>query len=46
LGETSGSIIEMISAAREAFGSESVGDMQPLFVARFATYLRDHSDDK
>lgn len=42
LGETSGSIIELVSAAREAFGSESVGDMEPLFVARFATYLRDH----
>lgn len=44
LGETSGSIIEMVKAAREAFGSESVGDMQPLFVARFATYLREHGD--
>ncbi|MCB0916334.1 MAG: hypothetical protein H6525_00660 [Actinobacteria bacterium] len=42
LGETSGSIIELVSAAREAFGSESVGEMEPLFVARFATYLREH----
>lgn len=42
LGETSGSLIELVSAAREAFGSESVGELEPLFVARFATYLRDH----
>lgn len=45
LGETSGSLIELVKAAREAFGSESVGDLQPLFVARFATYLRDHEGD-
>ena len=42
LGETSGSLIEIVKAAREAFGSESVGDLQPLFVARYATYLRAH----
>lgn len=42
LGEMSGSLIEVITAAREAFGHDKVGDMEPLFVARFATYLRDH----
>lgn len=42
LGETSGSLIELVEGAREAFGSESVGDLEPLFVARFATYLREH----
>ena len=42
LGETSGSLIEIVKAAREAFGSGSVGDLQPLFVARYATYLRAH----
>ncbi|MFI0433336.1 MAG: hypothetical protein ACH36H_09355 [Candidatus Nanopelagicales bacterium] len=42
LGETSGSLIEVVKAAREAFGSESVGEYEPLFVARFATYLREH----
>ena len=42
LGETSGSLIELVKAAREAFGSETVGELEPLFVARFATYLRDH----
>lgn len=42
LGETSGSIIDLVEAAREAFGPDSVGDLEPLFVARFATYLREH----
>lgn len=42
LGDTSGSIIDMVDAARETFGHESVGEMEPLFVARFATYLRDN----
>lgn len=42
LGETSGTLIELVKGAREAFGSESVGEMEPLFVARFATYLREH----
>lgn len=42
LGETSGSIIEMVKAAKETFGHESVGEMEPLFVARYATYLREH----
>ncbi len=42
LGEISGSIIETIRAAREAFGSDSVGDLEPLFRARFASYLREH----
>ena len=36
------SIMEMISAAEQTFGEENVGDMQPLFVAKFATYLREH----
>jgi len=42
LGELAGSLIEIVEGAREAFGAESVGDLQPLFVARFATYLREH----
>ena len=42
LGDISGSIIEMVRAAEEAFGSEQVGDLEPLFVANFATYLREH----
>ncbi|MEI6621087.1 MAG: hypothetical protein WCP28_04200 [Actinomycetes bacterium] len=43
LGDIGGSILELVSAARETFGEENVGDMQPLFVAKFATYLRQHS---
>lgn len=42
LGEIGGSIIETIRAAREAFGPSSVGDLEPLFRARFASYLREH----
>ncbi len=42
LGDIGGTIIEMVRAARESFGEEQVGDIQPLFVARFATYIRDH----
>jgi hypothetical protein len=42
LGDISGSLIGLISAAQEAFGHEKVGDMEPLFVARFATYIREH----
>jgi hypothetical protein len=45
LGELSGSLIEIVQGAREVFGEESVGELQPLFVARFATYLRDHAND-
>ena len=45
LGEIGGSIIEVVKGAEETFGEDSVGDMQPLFVARFATYLRDHPKD-
>lgn len=45
LGELGGSIIEVVRAARETFGEEQVGDMQPLFVANFATYLRKHAPD-
>ena len=42
LGDISGSLVESVSAARQAFGRESVGDLEPLFVARFATYIREH----
>lgn len=45
LGAIGGTVIELAAAAREAFGEESVGDLQPLFVARFATYLREHEGD-
>lgn len=42
LGEIGGSFIETIEAAREAFGHARVGDLEPMFVAVFATYLREH----
>ncbi len=44
LGDISGTLVELVAAARESFGEDSVGDMQPLFVANFATYLREHSE--
>ena len=43
LGSISGSFVETIRAARQAFSSESVGDLEPLFRARFATYIREKS---
>lgn len=41
LGEISGSLIETVEAARQAFGDEP-GELEPLFRAVFATYLREH----
>jgi hypothetical protein len=42
VGDMSASFVETISMAREMAGEESVGDMEPLFRARFATYIREH----
>lgn len=42
LGSISGSFVETVRAARQVFSSESVGDLEPLFRARFATYIRSH----
>lgn len=44
LGEISGTIIELFAAAEETFGEENVGELEPLYVARFATYLREHDE--
>lgn len=44
LGEFSGSILEMVEAAHQVFGSGQVGDMEPLFRARFEEYLNEHGD--
>ncbi len=41
LGEISGSFMETIEAARQAFREEP-GELEPLFRAVFASYLRDH----
>ena len=43
LGAISGSLVETVRAARQVFSSESVGDLEPLFRARFATYIREKS---
>jgi hypothetical protein len=42
LGETGGSIIETVKAAREAFGDEPPAELEPLFRAVFTDYLRGH----
>jgi hypothetical protein len=44
LGETAGSFIETIEAAKQAFSRTGVGDLEPLFVAVFSTYLREHPE--
>jgi hypothetical protein len=44
LGEMSGSILEMVDAAREMFGAGRVGDLEPLFRAVFEEYLTKHGD--
>jgi hypothetical protein len=41
LGEISGSLIETVEAARQAFRN-APGELEPLFRAVFATYLREH----
>lgn len=41
LGEMSGSFIEVVQAAREAFSADP-GEMEPMFRAVFADYLRRH----
>ena len=43
LGDIGGSFVESVRAARQVFKGESVGDLEPLFRARFATYIREHS---
>jgi hypothetical protein len=42
LGDISGSLVESVRAARQVFSGASVGDLEPLFRARFATYIREH----
>ncbi|MCH9719523.1 MAG: hypothetical protein K0U60_06595 [Actinomycetia bacterium] len=42
LGEFSGTITELVEAARELFGSGDLGELEPLFRARFEDYLRQH----
>lgn len=42
LGDISGSFLAIVEGAREMFGHDRVGDREPLFVARYATYIREH----
>ena len=42
LGDIGGSISDTIVAARQAFAKDVPPDLEPLFRARFATYLREH----
>ena len=44
LGEIGGSFIETIEAAKQVFSHSGVGDLEPLFVAVFSSYLRDHPE--
>jgi hypothetical protein len=44
LGELSGSLIEMVEAAKEAFAARPDEELEPLFRARFVTYLREHPE--
>ena len=46
LGDFAGTITELVEASRELFGSEDVGDLEPLFRARFEEYLRQHGDNE
>lgn len=39
-GHVAGSIDKAIEAARELFGDDELGDYEPLFRARFLSYLR------
>jgi hypothetical protein len=43
LGDISGSFVESVRAARQVFSGASVGELEPLFRARFATYIRENS---
>jgi hypothetical protein len=46
VGDMSAGFVETVSMAREMAGEESVGDLEPLFRARFATYIREHADQE
>lgn len=42
LGDLSGSLIDVVAATREAFAQVPDPELEPLFRARFITYLREH----
>ena len=43
LGDIGATLSELLVGAREAFGGGELGEYEPLFRARFATYLREHA---
>jgi hypothetical protein len=43
LGEIGGSISDTLAAAHQVLSTDNVGDLEPLFRARFATYIREHT---
>lgn len=45
LGDLSGSLIEVVAAARETFSEQVDPEVEPLFRARFVTYLQQHGSD-
>lgn len=42
LGDFSGSLMELVEATRETFSDSVSPELEPLFRARFITYLREH----
>jgi len=43
LGDIAGTLSELAQSTRAAASLEQVGDFEPLFRARFATYIRENS---
>jgi hypothetical protein len=43
LGELSGSLIDIVEGTREALAEVADPEVEPLFRARFATYIRKHT---
>ena len=43
LGDIGATLSEMVRSTRELSSQDAVGDLEPLFVARFATYLRENA---
>lgn len=44
LGDLSGSLMDLVEAAREAFTDEPDPEVEPLLRARFVSYLREHGE--
>ena len=43
LGDIAATLSELITGTRAQSSQDAVGDLEPLFRARFATYIREHS---